>query len=152
MDPESTKAIETVVRECLAQGGDLPGWVRLVLAFLTIQITAISGKLGFDFYKTKKASSDNASRPMVETPTGPILDRRKWDPDRCGEHMKRITSMETALTDIKPDMARMEERVSSLIKRLEDGDQRFSELNKSINKLNTNTALLNDRIERLLKQ
>lgn len=151
MDPESTKAIETVVRECLSQGGDLPGWLRVVIAFLTIQTTVISGKLGFDFYKTKKAT-DSINPAMVETPGGLIPDRRKWDPDRCGEHLRRIASVEKTLKDVAPDMARMEERVASLIKRLEDGDQKFSELNKSIAALNTNTALLNDRIERLLKQ
>jgi hypothetical protein len=149
MDPESTKAIETVVRECLAQGGDLPAWLRVVIAILTLQVTGISGKLGFDYYRAKKSDTE---RPVVQTPAGPILDRRKWDPDRCGEHMKRIAAMETTLTDIKPDMARIEERVSSLIKRLEDGDQKFAALNNSINTLNTNAALLNDRIGRLLKE
>jgi peptidoglycan hydrolase CwlO-like protein len=149
MDPESIKAIETVVRECVSQGGDLPAWLRVVLAVLTLQVTGISGKLGFDYYKAKKPESKPS---IVSTPDGPIFDRRKWDPDRCGEHMKRIAAMETTLTDIKPDMARIEERVSSLIKRLEDGDQKFAELNNSINKLNTNAALLNDRIGRLLKE
>ncbi len=149
MDPETTKAIEAVVRECLTQGGELPAWLRLVMAFLTLQVSAISGKIGFDFYKAKK---EERGRATIETPAGPVMDRRKWDPDRCGEHLKRISSVEKVVTDIKPDMARMEERVSSLIKRLEDGDQKFADLNHSINQLNTNAALLNDRIERLLKK
>lgn len=150
MDPEAIKLIDQIVQESLAQAGpDLPAWLKAVLGFIGVQVTAITGKLGYDFYQYRVKRPDPEGARLVKTPSGEIPERRKWDAHRCDEHLNRIAGVERALHKIEPELSKFEERFSAYMGRLERGDSRFDGLTKAIEALNTNTAVLTKQVERL---
>jgi hypothetical protein len=150
MDPATINTIEHIVTDYIAQtGADVPGWLKAVLSIMGVQLTAISAKLGFDIYQYQIKKPDFESPRIIQTPTGEIPERRKWDAHRCEEHLTRIAGVEAALHKVEPELTRFEERFSAYVARLERGDNRFDGLTKAIESLNTNTAVLTKQVERL---
>ena len=147
MDPELYSAVQQAVKDCVIQ----PNHWHTILAYLvTIVISAVGGKVGVDFWRKWRYKTDETKRPVVDTPIGLIPERRKWDPDRCGEHLSRIRHTEESLSAIVPEMAKMNAKITTFIERLDKGDAQFTSLNSNMASLDKSTALLSQRIDLLL--
>jgi len=152
LDPTAINTIEQIVTDYIATtGADVPGWLKAVLSIMGMQLTVITGKLGYDVYQYRIKKPDADAPRIVSTPGGDIPERRKWDAHRCDEHLNRIAGVEKALHKVEPELTRFEERFAAYVSRLERGDNRFDGLTKAIESLNTNTAVLTKQVERLEK-
>ena len=117
--------------------------MRLLLLFLAANVSFVSGKMGFDFYRDRKAQS--------ESDADTLHGGRRATDRRCSEHLERVAKIENSIQILEPKMARFEEKTKNIVAQLERGDLKFDDLNRTISKLSTNTAVLTDRIEQLQK-